>query len=143
MEEDFNDLGAGNDIPPKDDLAHIHAAFEQLMQNDMEYMDDLEDYIEGHRQQDAPIELLHGYNPAGHIPAEQQDLPVLDNIVPQPIALIGPAEQVPVEHLDLPLNPPVPDIVQQAVTPIGPAEQALADHPYLPLDPPVPQPIIP
>ena len=110
MEEDFNDLGAGNDIPPEDDLAYIHAAFEQLMQNDLEYMDDLEDHVEDHRQQqDAPLELLHGYNPAEHIPAEQQDLPILD-IVPQPIALIGPAEQVPVEHLDLPLNPPVPDI---------------------------------
>ena len=46
MEEDFNDLAAENDIPPEDDLAHICAVFEQLMQNDLEYMDDLEDYID-------------------------------------------------------------------------------------------------
>ena len=114
------------------------------MQNDLQYMDDdLEDYIEEHRQQDAPVEPLHGYNPAGHIPEEQQDLPVLDNIVPQPIAPVGLAEQVAVEHLDLPLDAPVPDIVQHAVALIGPAEQAFADHPHLPLDPPVPQPIVP
>ena len=64
MEEDFNDPDAENDIPPEDDLAHIHAAFEQLMQNDLQYMDDddLEDYIEEHRQQDAPVEPLHGYS---------------------------------------------------------------------------------
>ncbi|KAG6901210.1 hypothetical protein C0995_015325 [Termitomyces sp. Mi166 len=66
LEEDFNGLNPQNDIPPEEELENINAAFDQIVENALEFLEQLAD---------------NGDDPAVHIPTEVK--PPLDPSIPE------------------------------------------------------------
>ncbi|KAG6887879.1 hypothetical protein C0995_012001 [Termitomyces sp. Mi166 len=74
LEEDFNGLNSQNDIPPEEELEYVDAAFDQIVENALEYLEQPADNGDDPRQQDPPAEPD---DPAVHMPAEGVEPPLI------------------------------------------------------------------